>query len=104
MTSATKERLNSVVEIFGCTTLKWVLPMDATHYVKEEVSRSLRTLLDAYIHAKEDYIFLIEDAKILLLIAGEHGESARDLADRLYWFISLLESEIESGSNLKSAA
>lgn len=104
MTSATKERLNCVVEIFGCTTLKWVLPMNAAHSMKAEISRSLRELLDAYIHAKEDCIFLVEDAKILLLIVEEYGESARDLADRLCWFISLLELENESDSSLYFAA
>ena len=98
------QRLGNVIEIFGCTTLKWVLPMDAAHSIKADISHSLRELLDAYIHAKEDCVFLVEDAKILLLIVEEYGESARNLADRLCWFISLLELENESDSSLYFAA
>lgn len=98
------QRLDNVIEIFGCTTLKWVMSLDTTREIKSEISRDLRELLEAYIYAREDVYVLITRAKVLLSTVRSIGPSARDFADHLEWFISLLELDTTPEENLREAA
>ena len=98
------QRLDSIIEIFGCTTLKWVMSLDTTHEIKAEISRELRDLLDAFICERENNFILVTRAKILFSKAENIGPSTREFADHLYWFISLLELDNTDKEELRHAA
>lgn len=98
------QRLDSIIEIFGCTTLKWVMSLDTTHKIKAEISRELRDLLDAFICERENNFILVTRAKILFSKVENIGPSAREFADHLYWFISLLELDNTDEEGLRHAA
>ena len=99
-----EQKLGSVVEIFGCTTLKWVLSLDTTREIKAEISRELRNILDAFICNQETSFVLIERTKCLLSKIEEIDPSAREFSDHIFWFLSLLELDNDKKENLRNAA
>lgn len=91
-----KERLEAILEIFGVTYLKWVWLLPCSDADKASYAHGLRSMCNAYIDATDDLENLIFEAKIASsYYDNKYGAYARPLVDRIDWFTSLLEIELE---------